>query len=52
MESTAALSAKILFFFPTRYEDDSAAFDDTLINWSTNFLSIGIKLFHQLTLHF
>ena len=32
MESTAALSAAILSFLPTKYEEDKAAFEVTLIN--------------------
>ena len=50
MESTAALSAAILSFFPTKYDAAKAAFEVTSINLSINFLSIAIKLFHLLNL--
>ena len=32
IESTAALSAAILSFLPTKYEEDKAALEVTLIN--------------------
>ena len=44
----AALSAAILSFFPTKYEEDKAAFEVTIANLFTNFLSIVIKFFHLL----
>ena len=38
IESTAALSAAILSFLPTKYDAARAALDVTLQNWSINFL--------------
>ena len=50
IESTAALSAAILSFFPTKYDDANAALDVVFTSRSIYFLSIAIKLYRQLNL--